>query len=698
MTRVMTLEEARKRIETLREQIHYHNYRYYVLNAPVISDEEYDALMRELIELERQFPELVTPDSPTQRVGAPPAREFAKIRHLSPMLSLDNALNEAEFRAFDERVRRFLGLPADVPLEYVVEPKIDGVSANLYYENGRLVWGATRGDGIEGEDVTNNLKTIRTIPLRMIGDPATWPRRLEVRGEVYMEIEDFRRLNEERARQGLPLFANPRNAAAGSLRQLDPAITASRRLNIWVWGIGVCDGVTFTTHWEVLQHLRAWGFRVNPLVRLVSSVDAVVAYHHELEAQRDHMPYEMDGIVVKVNRLDLQERLGWTARAPRWAIAYKFRPHEKVTRLRDIVVQVGRTGVLTPVAILEPVEVGGVVVSRATLHNEDEIRRKDIRIGDYVWVRRAGEVIPEVIKPVVERRTGDEREFRMPATCPACGGPVTREGAYHVCTNIACPAKVQEHIRYFASRDAFNIEGLGERVVRKLYDAGLVRDAADLFYLKKEDILELQGFADKSAQNLIDAIDRARDVPLERLIYALGIRHVGQKIARVLAQSFGTLERLMAARYDELIAIPEIGPETARSVVEFFQNPRNRAFIEKLLRGGVHVRSVPRREPATAIATPLTGKTVVFTGELSRWTRAEAQAIVERLGGRAAGSVSRRTDFVVVGANPGSKYQRALQLGIRILSEDEFVRMVEPYLGNGTGSDEGKGDTGSDAE
>lgn len=673
----LSREDAKKRMEELRELIRYHDYRYYVLNDPEIPDAEYDKLYRELVELERQFPDLVTPDSPTQRVGGTVAEQFRKIQHLSPMLSLDNAFNEGEIREFDARIRRFLNMPHDAVIEYVVEPKFDGVSANLYYENGRFVWGATRGDGQTGEDVTENLKTIKSVPLRLLGDPATWPRRIEVRGEVYMPVSEFRRLNEERERQGLPRFANPRNAAAGSLRQLDPRITAERPLQIWFWGIGLVEGVSIQSHYEAMERLREWGFRVSPLIRIARSIDEVIAYHHEMEEQRDTFDYEMDGVVVKVNRFDLQERLGWTARAPRWAIAYKFKAREALTRIRKIIVNVGRTGILSPVALLEPVEVGGVTISRATLHNEDEIHRKDIREGDWVWVHRAGEVIPEITRSVPEKRTGEEKPFRMPDRCPGCGGPVVREGAYHICTNAACPAKLKEYIRYFVSKEAFNIEGMGEQIVQKLLETGKIKDPADLFALTKEDFLALEGFAEKSATNMIQAIHNARKIPLDRFIYALGIRHVGRKTATVLAEAAGTLERLMEMSEEELMNIPDIGPIVAQSIVQFFANEKNRAFIQKLLDMGLTILPLIKE---TLKDTPFAGKTVVFTGELERFTRKQAQEIVERLGGHAASSVSRRTDYVVVGRNPGSKAQKARQLGVPLIDEETFYSWVQPYL------------------
>ncbi len=670
----MTREEAKKRIEELRELINYHNYRYYVLNDPVISDAEYDELMRELKQLEEQFPEFITPDSPTQRVGAPPREEFGTLRHALPMLSLEDARNEQEIREFDARIKRALGLPPDARIEYVAEPKYDGTSLEILYENGRYRAAATRGDGITGEDVTPNARTIRTIPLRLLkNDRFPIPERVDVRGEVLMKKADFEALNREREKRGEPLFANPRNAAAGSLRQLDPNITAQRKLDFVAWGLGLVRGIEFRTQEEVLEALSAWGFKTSQPRRLCHGIEEVLEYYREMEERRDDFEYELDGIVVKVNDLSLWERLGTTARSPRYAFAGKFKPREKTTRLIDVVYQVGRTGIITPVAVLEPVEVGGVIVSRATLHNFDEVRRKDIRIGDYVLVYRAGDVIPEIVKPIKERRTGNEKPIEPPTYCPVCGAPTVREGAYYKCVNIACPAKLKGMLKHMASRHALDIEGLGEKIAQLLVDRGLVKDPADLFYLKKEDLLRLPGFAEKSAQNLLNQIEKAKRIPLSRFLFALGIPGVGGHTAKILAQHFETLDDLMKASETDLLQIPGIGPETARSIVTFFREPRNREVIQKFLKAGVTPLPEKRKEVKES---PLAGKTVVFTGALKSMTREEAQRLVEELGGHAASSVSRKTDFVVVGENPGSKYQKALQLGIKILTEEEFLKLV----------------------
>ncbi len=661
-------EKVKEEIERLREEINYHNYRYYVLDSPVISDAEYDALFRRLVELESKYPHLITPDSPTQRVGAKPLEEFGTVRHTIPMLSLNNAFDPQEVIEFDERVKRFLGI--DEEIEYVAEPKLDGLAVELIYEEGRFVKGATRGDGYVGEDVTQNLKTIKSIPLRVLRDsPNPVPRRLEVRGEVFMPIEAFEKLNKEREIKGEPLFANPRNAAAGSVRQLDPRITASRPLDIFCYGVGVVEGVTFSTHWEVLEALKGWGFKVNPHIRLCRGIEEALKYHDEMEEMRERLPYELDGVVLKVNSLELQERLGVLTRSPRWAIAYKFKPRQATTRIRDIVAQVGRTGALTPVAILEPVRVGGVTIERSTLHNQDEIDRKDIRIGDWVIVQRAGDVIPEVVAPVKDRRTGQERPYHLPDRCPLCGSAVIKEGAIHRCTGgLACPAQLKETIKHFASKRAMDIEGLGEKHVEQLLEKGLIRDVADIYYLKKEDLLKLERFAERSAENLLKSIEKSKKTTLPRLIYALGIRQVGEHMARVLADEFGSLEALMEADYERLLKIKEVGPETAESIVAFFREPHNRKVIEKLKKAGV-TYEVPKKGR-------LSGKTFVFTGALKAFTREEAKRLVEAEGGKVASSVSRKVDYVVVGESPGSKYEEARRLGIPMLTEEEFKELI----------------------
>lgn len=666
---MISKEEAKKRIEWLRKEIRRHDYLYYVLNKPEISDAEYDKLMRELQELEEMYPDLITPDSPTQRVGAPPAKEFKTVTHLKPMLSLDNAFKEEEMRKFDERIRRELGKEK---ISYVAEPKLDGLSVELVYENGVFVRGSTRGDGINGEDVTENLKTIRAVPLRL-REANGVPSRLAVRGEVIMHIKDFEELNKKLIERGEEPLANPRNAAAGSLRRLDPKETAERPLDIFFYEIMVAEGVKVETQWDALHYLREWGLKTNPLIRKCEGIDEVIEFYKEMVEKREDLSYEIDGIVVKVNDLADQERLGTKARSPRWAIAYKFPPREKITQIMDIIVQVGRTGILTPVALLKPVDVSGVTVSRATLHNEDYIKEKDIRIGDWVKIARAGDVIPEVLESIKERRTGQEREFRMPDKCPICGSHVVREGAYYRCTGgLSCLAQLKRSITHYASKGAMDIEGLGPKIVDLLVDTGLVKRISDLYKLRKIDLLRLPGFADKAAQNLLDSIEKSKERSLDRFIYALGIPNVGEHMAKVLAEHFKTLDALMNAKEFELLSIHEVGPETARSVYNFFREERNREEIERLREVGVKA-TFSRMEKKEGI---LKGKVFVFTGALKEFTRSEAKRIVEELGGTVASSVSRNVDYVVVGENPGSKYDKAKKLGIKMINEEEFKKLI----------------------
>jgi DNA ligase (NAD+) len=666
--RVLTREEARRRIEELRREIEYHNYRYYVLDAPVISDAEFDRLVAELVALEQAFPEFITPNSPTQRVGGAPREGFATVRHRLPMLSLANAFEPGELRDFDRRVRA--ALPGE-QVAYVVEPKIDGLAVSLTYENGEFVQGATRGDGETGEDITPNLRTVRSLPLRLLKDA---PPLVEVRGEAYMPKEAFAQLNERREEAGEPPFANPRNAAAGSLRQLDPRVTAHRKLDIFVYGLGYSEGLALTSHHAVLEWLAAQGFKVNPHYRLFPDIEAVIAYCLSWQEKRFDLPYQIDGMVVKVDDLAQQERLGATLKSPRWAVAYKFPPEEAVTRLREIVVSVGRTGVLTPTAVFDPVHLAGTTVSRATLHNEDLIREKDIRVGDYIVVHKAGDVIPEVVRSLPERRTGGEQVFRMPARCPVCGAKTIREeGEVAIrCPNISCPARLKESILHFASRNAMDIRGLGRALVEQLVEKGLVRNVADLYRLKAEDLVRLERMGPKSAANLLREIEASKKRDLGRLIFALGIRHIGERAGKVLAAHFGSLARLMAATAEELTAIPEIGPKMAASLRTFFSEPRNRQVVEALVSAGVNAVA----QTATPGGGPLAGKVFVLTGALKGYTREEATARIEALGGRVASSVSRRTDYVVAGENPGSKFEKARELGIRILNEDEFNRLL----------------------
>jgi DNA ligase (NAD+) len=629
-------------------------------------------MFSELQELERAYPDLVTPDSPTQRVGAAPLDKFASLEHLQPMLSLGNVFNEREAHEFDERIRRFLDRGS--PLDYVVEPKTDGVAVELIYEDGILRAGATRGDGIRGEEITQNLKTIRAIPLNLLADPGNpIPERVDIRGEVFMSLEDFANLNEQRRRKEESIFANPRNAAAGTLRQLDSSITAQRPLDIFCYGIGAVRGRTFHTHWEVLQSLGGWGFRVNQLSRTCYGIEDAIAHYHRILEMRPNLPYEADGAVLKVNDLPLQRALGEVSRSPRWAIAFKFPSHKETTEVREIQVQVGRTGSLTPVAVLEPVRVGGVQVSRATLHNQDEIDRKDIRIGDRVLVQRAGDVIPEVVKVLLERRTGRERLFRMPERCPVCGSRVERlEGeAAHRCLGLSCPAQRKESIRHFASKRAMDIDGLGEKLVNQLVDRGLVRDVADLYHLGHEQVAGLERMADKSADNLLEAVERSKRVPLSRFYLALGIRHVGEHLADVLSRHYPEVHQLASASLEDLTAIHEIGPKVAQSIVNFFGDFGNRSIVQRLVDAGVSPAA-----PTEVSAAPFQGKTIVLTGALNSMTRDEAQALIGRLGGRAASSVSSQTDCVVAGPGAGAKLRRARELGLQILSEEQFLAML----------------------
>ena len=675
----MNRSQALKRVTELRDLIEYHNRRYYQLDDPEISDFDYDKLMRELADLEERFPDIDRTASPTQRVGALPLEKFGTVTHLTPMLSLGNAFSEEEVSEFDERVRRLLGDKAE--LDFVAEPKIDGVAVNLIYEKGVFRVGATRGDGFTGEDVTQNLRTIRSLPLKMRPrDPDPVPDRIEIRGEVYLEKEAFRKLNERRVEQGESAFANPRNAAAGSLRQLDPRITAKRPLRLFCYGVGSIEGRSFTTHWDTLQSLRDWGFPTNPDIRLARDVQACVGYYRHIESIRGKLPYEIDGIVLKVNSLSLQDRLGMVSRSPRWAVAVKFAPTQATTVIEDIVIGVGRTGVLTPVAVMKPVQVGGVTVSRATLHNEDEVAKKDVRIGDTVIVQRAGDVIPEVVKVVEARRTGKETPFRMPVTCPVCGSKVVRlEGEVaHRCIDLTCPAQIRENIIHFVSRGGMDIEGLGDKIVSQLLDAGLIRDPADLYDITKGQLLDLERFADKSADNLIQAISRSKQPPLDRLLFALGIRHVGEYVAKILARKFGSVEKIEAASQEELTAIEGIGPTLAESIYRFFHEPHNLTILRKLERAGVR----PFAEKH-ATSTALAGKTFVFTGSLKGFSREKAKEIVSALGAAATSSVSKKTDYVVAGEDPGSKYEKAKSLGVPILDEEGFLKLIGEVTGKG---------------
>lgn len=667
----MKRDEALKRIAKLREIIDYHNRRYYQQDDPEISDAKYDELMRELQNLEELFPDDGLASSPTQRVGAAPLAKFSPFEHPRPMLSLANAFTPEEITDFDARIRRMADLDR---MEYVAEPKLDGLAVNLIYEHGLFVRGATRGDGATGEDITQNLRTIPSLPLEMKKSGAhPVPDFIEVRGEVYMERASFGKLNHRRAVDGEEPFANPRNAAAGSLRQLDPKITARRPLSIFVYGAGLLKGMQFSTHFGILEALRQWGFPVNHLIEKADDISACIAYFGRISSLRPELPYEIDGVVLKVNDLTVQEVLGSVSRSPRWALACKFPAAQATTLIRDIVVQVGRMGTLTPVAVMEPVNVGGVMVSRATLHNEDEIRKKDIRIGDTVVIQRAGDVIPEVVSVVTSRRTGEEKFFYMPSHCPECGSNVVRlEGeAAHRCVNLSCPAQIKEHIRHFASRDAMDIDGLGEKVAASLFDAGLIADPADLYFLTEEKLLPLERMAQKSVSNLLDSIQMSKTPAWDKFIFALGIRHVGEKTARLLAQHFAGIDELMGAGVEDLTQIKEIGPEIAHSIVGFFSEPKNREVIDKFLRAGISPLVQRQRKDR-----PLDGKYFVFTGTLETLGRNEAKTLVQDLGGTVQASVGGKTSFVVAGASPGSKLEQARNRAVAVITEKEFLKLT----------------------
>ncbi len=676
---MMDLAKAKERIEQLKAQINHHNYRYYVLDSPEISDAEYDELMRELKQLEEQHPQFLTSDSPTQRVGAEPVEAFGVVEHPLPLLSLGNAFSQDELLAWHTRTSK---LVAGQQFNLACEHKIDGLAVALTYVDGQLATGATRGDGFRGENITQNLRTIRSIPLSV---PKEAPPRFEVRGEVFLPKAGFHKLNQERAAEGLPLFANPRNAAAGSVRQLDPHITAKRPLDIYIYALGYAEGKeTPATHWETMEYLKSLGFKVNPNNALLTDVDQVEEYYHTWVAKKENLPYEADGIVVKVDSLTLQERLGNVGHEPRWSVAYKFPAVQGTTRLRRIEISVGRTGTLNPYAVLEPVSIGGVTIKQAALHNEDDIRRKDIREGDWVYIQRAGEVIPEVIGPVVSKRTGQEKEFNLKdklkkneqeqPLCPECGGIVIKpEGeVMYYCSNAACPAQVQQRLEHFASRGAMDIRGIGESQSAMLLREGLVKDVADLYYLKdkREQLLNLERMAEKSVDNLLEAIENSKNRPLARLILALGIRHVGGEMAQILAQNFKDLDDLANASSEELMYIPTVGPKITDSIIAFFKQKENRDIIERLRKAGVW----PRSEEAGLQELPLAGMEFVVTGRLEAFSRQEAETRIKALGGTTKDSITRNTAYLVVGEEPGAtKLNQAEKLNTKRLNEDAFL-------------------------
>lgn len=663
-------DAVRQQHTELSAQLHHHNHRYHGLDQPEISDAEYDRLLQQLLQLEEQFPELITADSPSQRIASAPLDSFPQAVHASPMLSLENAFNADDLRDFDTRLKRFLA--REEAIEYLCEMKLDGVAVALTYEAGQLVRGATRGDGSRGEEITQNIRTIGSIPLRLQND---FPQQLEVRGEIYMELDAFRKLNEQRREEGETTFANPRNLTAGSLRQLDPKLTASRPLTISCYGIGAIEGAEPASHLELLEALRRWGLKTNlETVRIATDIEAVIARYQELNELRDQLPFEIDGLVVKVNSRQLQQELGEKSRTPRWAIACKFPPRQEQTTLESVRFQVGRTGAITPVANLKPVNVSGVTVSSASLHNWDEIERLGIRIGDTVLVERAGDVIPDIVKVLIDKRDGSEQEIPVPTECPACGSPVSREPGEVVprCQGLSCSAQLKESLKHFCARTAMDIDGLGDRLIDQLTTLKLVNSIADLYRLKKDQLFEFERMGDKLAEKLLAAIDASKQRPLERFLFGLGIRHVGSHLAKVLSRQFGSLAALAAADTEQLLAVHEIGPQVADSVTRFFADPNNQRILAQLQELGVVPLATeqPRGDK-------LQGKIFVFTGALERFSRKDGEALVEAQGGRSSGSVSKKTDYVVAGPGAGSKLVKAQQLGIKILDEDEFLNFIE---------------------
>jgi DNA ligase (NAD+) len=670
-----TEEKVKGRIEYLRKELHRHNYRYYILDDPEVSDAEYDRLLQELRSLENEYPQFFSFTSPTARVGSPPLEKFSTIPHTIPMLSLDNAFSEGDILDFDSRIKRYLKNTDEIL--YTAEPKVDGIAVELIYEQGNLVAGSTRGDGLIGELITENVRTIRSVPLVIIADDhGNISPRIEIRGEVFMVRSSFEKLNQKREQQGLPLFANPRNAAAGSLRQLDSKITADRPLEIFFYGLGSYSGIKPQTHWEALCMLKKMGFRINPHIRHSINIEKVLQYYQELNEKRLVLEYDIDGVVIKVDNLEIQQQLKATSKSPRWAIAYKFKAIQETTRILDIQIQVGRTGTLTPVAFLEPVNIAGAMVSRATLHNEDEIKRKDIRIGDFVFVERAGDVIPKVVKVVTSKRTGNETIFQMPEVCPVCGAHAVREEneAATRCINVACPAQLKENIRHFASKHAFDIDGMGQKLVDQLVEKGILLSFGDLFTLDQETLQNLDRMGKKSAQNLLDASNESKKISFGRFLYALGIRHVGQHVAKLLAKHFENLESLIKATFDELVSIEGVGPIVAKSITRFFGEEKNQITLNRLLACGVEI--LYETDNKGSGASDLAGKTLVLTGALDSMTRDEARDLIEKAGGKVAGSVTGKTDYVVAGYKPGSKLEKAENLGIKIIDEETFKKMI----------------------
>ncbi len=666
----MTENEAKKRIDELRKALHYHNYRYYVLDDPIISDSEYDSLLIELKELEEKFPEFYDENSPTVKVGGKPLNKFDKVEHRIPMVSLDDGFSDNEIRDFDSKVKKFLGVSHNEVIDYSVEPKFDGLSIDLIYKNGKLEVASTRGDGFVGENVTQNVRTIKNVPLVLsLENPPVY---IDVQGEVLLTKEEFNKINSERMEKGLQPFANPRNAAAGSIRQLDPKETAKRNLIMIMYYIRQIDGYgrKILTQHESLEVLKEIGFPISEYNELAHGIEKAIEYKKELEKIRDSLPYELDGVVIKVDRFDFQEKLGFTTKSPRWAIAFKFPAEQATTKILDIQVNVGRTGILTPVAILEPVNIGGVTVSRASLHTMDEIEKKDIMIGDTVFVQRAGDVIPEVVKPVKDLRDGTQRPFKMPDRCPVCGSKVIKDGAYYMCSNINCPSALKESIKHFVSRKAMNIDGFGDKIVEQLVDKGIVKDVSDIYTLDKETLMSLDRVGEKLAENLLTSIERSKGTTFAKFIYALGIRHVGEYVAKLLAERFRNLENLKESTKEKLLGINGIGEEIANSVVSFFSEKRNLDTIDKLLSYGVHFEDKKKEQ------SKISGNSFVFTGTLSK-PRGYFKELVEKKGGIVRSSMSKNLDYLVVGDNPGSKLNRAESLGVKIINERELLKLLE---------------------
>ncbi|MBM4054545.1 MAG: NAD-dependent DNA ligase LigA [Planctomycetes bacterium] len=665
---------VKEKIEQLRSVIRYHDRKYYVENNPEISDYEYDRLLKELQNLEKAHPELITPDSPTQRIADHPISQFPAVEHKIPMLSIDNTYSSGELKEFDQRIKRMADIASDTDIEYVVELKIDGVAITLWYENGLFIRGATRGDGFRGDDVTANLKTIRQIPLKLpvLDAPYKVPPAMEIRGEIYLPNKEFRQINEEREEKGEIQFANPRNAAAGSLKLLDPRITAQRHLKMFAYVIGYVEGTKPESHMQCLDFIKVMGFPVNPHAKLCRNIDEAIRYCSEWDKRRGTLDYMVDGMVIKTNSLALHEQLGSTSKAPRWMISFKFQPEQAITKIEEIVVQVGKTGTLTPVANLTPVLLAGTTVSRASLHNFDEVKRKDVRVGDYVVVQKAGEIIPQVVKVVQEKRSGHEKVFAEPHCCPVCKGPVSREGeeVYLRCYNPLCKAQAKRRIQYFTSRDAMDIEGFGPALIEQLVDKGIIEDYSDIFSLRYEDLVNLERMGEKSSSNLIRAIENSRGRDIDRLICALGIHNVGQHTAEVLSEHFDALDKLAEATVDDLEKIHEIGPVVAQSIVDFFRSKHTREIIRKLHEKGVNTRKLIKDIPQKN--KKISGKSFVITGKLQKYSRSDAEKLIKRLGGRVSSGVSKKTNYLVAGEDPGSKLDKAKEFGVEILTEEGF--------------------------